>query len=57
MPRSCVNWVAHEVVEYMTHQPTWTDLRKALDLARIAVETCDLYRDLYVEPIRRRGAL
>lgn len=46
MVRSCVNHVAHELVAELA-DPTWRDLRAAIDTARIAVEACDLYRDLW----------
>lgn len=46
MVRSCVNHVAHELVDEL-HDVTWHDLRAALYTARIAVEACDLYRDLW----------
>jgi hypothetical protein len=44
--RSCVNWVAHALIEDVI-DPDWTDLRNVLNVARIAVETTDIYRALY----------
>lgn len=46
MPRSCINHVAHALIEDVI-DPDWTDLRNVLNVARIAVEATDLYRDLY----------
>lgn len=46
MPRSCINHVAHALIEDM-EDADWTDLRNVLGVARIAVEACDLYRELY----------
>ena len=44
--RSCINHVAHALIEDVIDLD-WTDLRNALDVARIAVETTDMYRTLY----------
>lgn len=46
MPRSCINHVAHALIEDM-EDADWTDLRNVLGVARIAVEATDLYRELY----------
>jgi hypothetical protein len=46
MARSCINHVAHALIEDVI-DPDWTDLRNVLNVARIAVEATDLYRDLY----------
>ena len=44
--RSCVNHVAHALLEDVI-DADWTDLRNVLNVARIAVETTDMYRTLY----------
>lgn len=44
--RSCINHVAHALLEDVI-DPDWTDLRNVLNVARIAVETTDMYRTLY----------
>mgnify|MGYP000284708327 CR=1 FL=1 len=46
MARSCINHVAHALIEDVI-DPDWTDLRNVLNVARIAVEATDLYRELY----------
>lgn len=47
--RSVYNSVAHELLDGVP-KIDWTDLRNALNVARIAVEACDMYRLFYGWP-------
>jgi|DEB19_MinimDraft_3_1074340.scaffolds.fasta_scaffold17391_2 hypothetical protein len=47
--RSCINSVAHALIENVV-DADWHDLRCALEVARIAIEACDMYRLFYGWP-------
>lgn len=47
--RSVYNSVAHELLDGVPDLE-WTDLRNALNVARTAVDACDMYRLFYGWP-------